>query len=169
MKTAIVYYSMGGNTAYAAEKIKNGLGENADIIEISPQKAYPDKGFKKFFWGGKSAVMAETPALVPYSFNADSYDCVIIGFPVWASNIAPPLRTFIKENELSGKKIAAFACQSGSGAEKAFEKLCKCLEIEKLIADMVLIDPKSKPDEGNDRKIQEFCDKLKDGLNGGPQ
>ena len=56
MRTAIVYYSMSGNTAAAAKKVAEGL--RADLIEIKPEKAFPDKGFRKFFWGGKSAVMA---------------------------------------------------------------------------------------------------------------
>ena len=29
-------------------------------------KAYPTKGFRKFLWGGKSAVMAEKPKLLPF-------------------------------------------------------------------------------------------------------
>jgi hypothetical protein len=37
-------------------------------------KAYPTKGFRKFLWGGKSAVMAEKPKLLPYKFNADAGD-----------------------------------------------------------------------------------------------
>lgn len=121
MNTIIVYYSLEGNTEYAAGKISEIIG--APAIRLQPKKAYPDSGFRKFFWGGKSAVMAEAPELETYKFHSDQYDRVIIGFPVWASNITPPIRTFVKENDLKGKKIAAFACQSGKGAEKAFKKL----------------------------------------------
>ena len=157
MNTAIVYYSMSGNTTYAAQKIAAELG--ADLIEIRPEKQYPDKGFRKFFWGGKSAVMAETPKLLPYEFKADKYDQIIFGFPVWAGNMTPPLRTFIRDNleGLKGKQIAAFACQSGSGAEKAFGKLTDCLGGVSLAATLVLIDPKSRPNEENEKKIAEFC------------
>ena len=80
MRTAVVYYSMSGNTASAAKKVAEGAG--ADLIEIKPEKAFPDKGFRKFFWGGKSAVMAETPKLIPYSFKPEKYDRMVIGFPV---------------------------------------------------------------------------------------
>ena len=52
----VVYYSLEGNTAYAAEKIAAALG--AKTLRLQPKKAYPDSGFRKFFWGGKSAVMA---------------------------------------------------------------------------------------------------------------
>ena len=160
-KTLIVYYSLEGNTKYAAERIASELG--ADTLRIRPKRAYPKRGFRKFIWGGKSAVMAETPELLPYQFSADGYDRIIIGFPVWAGNVTPPIRTFLKENDLEGKRIAAFACQSGSGAEKAFGKLKAALGIEKLEAELILIDPKAKPSEENERKIKEFCEGLRAG------
>ena len=160
MKTAIVYYSMSGNTDYTAKTIASGL--DADLIEIRPEKAYPDKGFRKFFWGGKSAVMAETPKLEPYAFDPDQYNQIVIGFPVWAGNMAPPIRTFVKEQKeaIWGKQIAAFACQSGSGGERALQKLLELLDCPGFVASMILIDPKVKPTEENRRKIQEFRDKL---------
>ena len=160
MKTIIVYYSLEGNTAYTAEKISSALG--ADLLRIEPVKTYPGSGFRKFLWGGKSAVMAETPELQPYDFDADAYDRVVFGFPVWAGNVTPPIRTFVKENDLSGKRIAAFACQSGAGAEKAFGKLKATLGIDALEAELILVDPKEKPSAENDLKMKAFCEKLKD-------
>ena len=158
MKTIIVYYSLEGNTDYAAGKIAGVIG--ADLLRINPKKAYPTGGFSKFFWGGKSALMGESPELEPYAFDGAAYDRVIFGFPVWANNITPPIRTFIKENDLTGKRIAAFACEGGRGAEKAFDKLRQCLGIDKLEAELVLIDPKAKPSEENEQKIKEFCNKF---------
>jgi flavodoxin len=159
MKTLIVYYTLEGNTHYAAKKIASQL--DADVLRIKPVKTYPRKGFRKFLWGGKSAVMAEKPELEPYTFDASAYDRIVFGFPVWAGIVTPPLRTFIKENDLSGKRFAAFACQSGAGAEKAFEKLKTALGIRELDAELVLIDPKTKPDPINEKKISGFCGKLK--------
>lgn len=155
MKTLIVYYSLEGNTAWAAERIARAAG--AELLRLEPVKAYPASGFKKFFWGGKSAVMAETPELAPYSFDPSAWDRVVFGFPVWAGNLTPPLRTFIRDNDLGGKRIAAFACQSGAGAEKAFGKLKAALGIDTLEAELVLIDPKDKPDGANEDKIRAFC------------
>jgi len=107
-------------------------------------------------------VMAEKPELQPYDFNAYAYDRIIFGFPVWAGNVTPPIRTFVKENALQGKQIAAFACQSGSGAEKAFGKLKAALGISTLESELVLIDPKDKPNAENEQKINAFCERLKD-------
>ena len=160
MKTAIVYYSMSGNTKYVAEKIADGIkatGE-VDIIRIEPQKTYPEKGVKKFFWGGKSAVMGETPALQPYEFNIEKYDRIIFGTPVWASTFVPPLRTFINENpDIKDKKTAVFTCFSGGGADKAIDKLRKSIGIEKFEAELILIDPKENAKMEDDAKIATFC------------
>ena len=159
MKTIIVYYSLEGNTDYAAKKLGEAL--EAELLRLTPEKAYPSSGFRKFFWGGKSAVMAETPKLEPYAFDAAAWERVIFGFPVWASNITPPIRTFVKENDLRGKRIAAFACESGSGGEKALGRLRKLLDVDKLEAELVLIDPKAKPSEEKDAAILAFAEQLK--------
>lgn len=160
MKTAIVYYSMSGNVKSVAEKLSVTL--NADMIEIKPVKAFPDKGFGKFFWGGKSAVMGETPDLEPYCFNADEYETVIIGSPIWASNFAPPVRTFLCDNRdvLKGKKLAAFFCQSGNGADKAEKKMCALLGVDSLSASLVLIDPLTKTDFEYEAKIKAFAENI---------
>lgn len=159
MKTAIVYYSMSGNTRQTAEKIAAQTG--ADLIRIDPVKEYPSKGFRKFLWGGKSAVMGEKPKLQPYRFDG-GYDRIILGTPVWASNIAPPLRSFIAENAdlMKGREIAVFTCFSGGGADKAIEKLRQLLNIDRFAAELILIDPKDRPSAENDEKINAFCDKL---------
>ena len=159
MKTIIVYYSLEGNTEFAALKIAEKLG--AETLRLYPKKAYPDKGFKKFFWGGKSAVMGETPELEPYSFDSSAYERVILGFPVWAGMVTPPIRTFIKDNDLSGKKIAAFICQAATQDQNTLKRLKALLGVENLDAELILVDPKKKPRASNDEKIAEFCEKLK--------
>ena len=158
MKTAIVYYSMLGNTDYVAQKIAPVL--NADIIRIEPENAYPDKGFKKFFWGGKSAVMGDMPALLPYTFDAEKYDRIIFGTPIWAGTFAPPLKTFLADNKelLKDKKIAVFTSSSGGGSAKAIDKLKKLIEVDNVETILHVIDPKDRPSEENERKIADFCD-----------
>ena len=160
MKTAVVFYSMSGNTKLTAETIAENL--NAELIEINPVKEYPNKGFRKFIWGGKSAVMGDKPKLQPYAFDG-SYDRIIFGTPVWASSFTPPIRTFIDENreKLKGKSISVFVCYSGGGADKAIEKLRDFLETEAFDAELILIDPKDRPSEKNEERLTAFCDKLK--------
>ena len=162
MKTLIVYYSLEGNTKSTAEKIAAAL--DADILQLSPVKAYPTGGFSKFFWGGKSASMGEKPKLEPYAFNLSDYDCIILGTPVWAGTFTPPLRTFLDENNLSDRKLALFACSSGGNATKCFAKLKKALHQESVLAELSLVDPFAKPSDENNRKIEDFCSKIKTSL-----
>ena len=161
MKAIIVYYSMSGNVKQTAERIAAETG--ADMLALHPVKAYPDKGAKKFLWGGKSAVMGDKPKLQPYIFNADKYDTVIFGSPVWASSFTPPVRTFIEDNRqaLEGKQFASVLCLMGSGDKKANKKLKKVLGVEELAAELVLIEPKAKPKEETESRIFEFCRTLK--------
>ena len=160
MRAAVVYYSMSGNCEQTAEKIGFRLG--ADVIRISPDKIYPSTGVKKFLWGGKSALMGEAPKLQPYQFDAEAYDLVIIGFPIWAGTFAPPIRTFLQENAqaLKTKKLALFACSSGISPDKAFGKVKEALGTDSFAATLHLLDPKVKPGKDKDTKIMEFCDGL---------
>jgi len=162
MKSVIVYYSMSGNVCMVAEEVAKHLG--ADLLEIKPVKAYPDKGIIKFLWGGKCAVMGETPKLEPYTFDAEGYDTIIFGTPVWASNITPPLRSFIKENAdaLNGKRVAAFVCYAGGGADKAIGKLKALLGVATLAGELILVDPKDKPQAEHLSQIEAFCHSLAD-------
>ena len=63
MKTAIVYYSMTGNTKYQAETMARILG--ADLIPLVPKKAYPDSGFKSFSGAEKAPSWARNRHLNP--------------------------------------------------------------------------------------------------------
>ena len=156
MKTAVVYYSLTGNADFAAKRIAEKL--NADLIRLEPEKAYPASGFRKFLWGGKSAVMGETPALAGQPFQLADYDCVILGTPVWAGTFAPPLRTLIRANagKWKEKKVAAFVC-SGGGPGKTLDKLKTELGIPAFAATLSLVDPKDRPSQENDGKIAAFC------------
>ena len=153
MKTLIVYYSLQGNTDYAAQRIAGNIG--ADTLRLYSKKAYKDKGFAKFLSGGPSAIREETPELEDCEVDLAEYDRVIFGFPVWASNIAPPLRTFIAEHktELQEKELAAFATQGGSGAPKALAKLKDALGIDAFAAEAVFIEPKAQQSEETDALI----------------
>ena len=156
MKTAIVFYSMSGNTKYVAGKVAAGAG--ADLVEIAPEKKFPAKGLRKFLVGGRSAVTGATPALMPYEFHADEYDRVVIATPVWASSPAPPLNTFIRDNRegLKDKKIALILCFKGGGADKASAKVKELTGCENLEAELVLVDPKKNAGYDVDKKIAEF-------------
>lgn len=157
MKVAVVYYSLEGNTKFAAEKIAERL--NADIIELKCVKAYPTGKVSKFLWGGKSVTFGEKPALLPYDFNADDYDAVIIGSPVWASKYSPPLKTFFSENDISSKKVGFFVCCAGGKTDKCFAQMKRDAKREDA-ATLNLVDPLKKQTPENDAEIEKFCERF---------
>jgi flavodoxin len=158
MKTLIVYYSLEGNTAFAAKKMAKFL--SADLLELVPQKAYPRTGAGKYLVGGMKASTHEAPKLHAYKTDVKSYDCIILGTPVWASNMAPPLRTFIQETDFSGKKLALFACSKSGNASRCLASMQREMKAGPVSAELSLIDPLQKSTPENDRKIAEFCGKL---------
>jgi flavodoxin len=155
MKAIVVYFSLEGNTKYVADKIAEFTG--ADELRLEPAKDYPRGNVSKFFWGGKSVVFGESPKLLPYDFDVEKYDLVIIGTPVWAGSFTPPIKTFIKENDLSKKKVALFACSAG-GVGKCLDKLKDALPACEVIATFDLISPKKTQSEETVQKIKSFCD-----------
>lgn len=155
MKAIVVYYSLEGNTKFVAEEIARN--SKADICRIEPKKEYPTGKVTKYIWGGKSATFGEKPKLLPYQFSGKDYDVVIIGTPIWAGTYTPPIKTFLHENDLSGKTIAVYACNSGGEAEKCFQKIAKDLPDSRITATMSLMNPSQNITEDNLEKIRTFC------------
>lgn len=158
MKTLIVYYSLEGNTRWAAERIAEKL--DADTLRLVPKAAYPDKGFKKFLFGGKSAVMKETPELEPYEVDMVQYERIILATPVWAGTMAPPLRAFLQKEDLSGKRFALVASSMGGSPGRTFENIKALLGVTEDVPTLSLRDPKSHPSQANEDALAAFCGKL---------
>ena len=158
MKVAVVYFSLEGNTEYVAQEIAKQM--KVDIIPLIPQKPYPTGKISKFIWGGKSILFGETPKLKAYDFNVDHYDIIVIGTPIWAGTFTPPIKTFLRENNLSGKKVALYACHKGGGTAKCFEKLEKELSTSTLIDKLSLIEPKDSKSTNDKEMIRAFSKSL---------
>ena len=55
MEKIVIFYSFEGNTKLIAENIAKTIG--ADLLELKLKKEMKSKGFMKYFWGGKAAIM----------------------------------------------------------------------------------------------------------------
>jgi flavodoxin len=125
MKTLIVYYSRTGLTKKVAESISKKIKADVDIIIDKKDRSGPI-GYIK---AGRDA-MKNRLTTIEYSKNPKDYDLIIIGGPVWGWTVAPAVRTYIDQNVDALKiiKLAFFATQGNSGAEKKFEAMSKILE-----------------------------------------
>lgn len=109
----IAYYSYSGNTRFAAEQIQKATG--GELFEIKPVTPYPadynacvDQAKKEIGAGFK-------PALAEKIKDLDRYDVIFVGTPNWWSTMAPPVLTFLTENDLAGKTVVPFVTHGGGG------------------------------------------------------
>jgi len=159
MKTAVIFYSLEGNTKLIAESIAKKA--NADLIELIPTKAYSTSPFLKYVWGGKSVVLHERPALQNGKIDFDSYDTLILGTPIWAGTYTPPFETLLKENTIKNKSIALFVCHAGGGANKCFQNMKNALPDNRFIGEIDFNDPLKKGAEESTKRAEEWVLTLK--------
>ena len=158
--TAIVYYSLDGNTDYIARRIAEKTG--AKLIRLETKKAYPRKGFKKFFIGGRDALFGAEPELkVPIPDLAPNRN-IVIGTPVWASRPAPAINTFLRRTKLEGKRIALFACSGGGQAEICLNKIEALLTGNEILCRASFVNPAFKRGKTVDDAIDEIVSALSD-------
>lgn len=153
MKALVVYYSRTNVTKEIAEKIQNKM--DCDIEEITDNKKYKGKiGYMK---GGFNAAMGRTSDINPISKNPKDYDIVIVGTPVWASNMATPINTYLQKYCDNIKDIASFCTCISGGYEKTLEKIA-IVSKKQLKATMFLT---AKDIENPTEKINNFINQIK--------
>lgn len=124
MKTLIVYYSYTGNTKKIAEKIHKEIG--GDIAEIKTVVPYKGSYNSVVEQGKKEVNQGYMPEIEPLGVNLEEYDTIILGTPVWWYTFAPTVKTFLEQNDFSGKKIYTFTTNGGwiGHTFKDVEKVC---------------------------------------------
>jgi flavodoxin len=144
MKTAVVFYSYGGNSKFIAEQIKTGM--NADLIQLYTEDEKKRGKMAAIFWGGAMVLFHKKPPLKPYSFDPSAYDLIILGVPVWASSPAPPIQTFLSQTAINGKKLALFVCHAG-GKGDSLEKFKTLLTGNEIVSEADFKDPLKNMEE----------------------
>lgn len=118
-KTLVVYYSASGRTKTVAETIAETAG--ADLFEIVPDEPYTsadldwtnDDSRVSREHDNESLRDVELVKVTPD--NWDSYDTILIGYPIWWGIAAWPVDNFVKGNDFSGKTVIPFCTSSSSG------------------------------------------------------
>jgi flavorubredoxin len=67
----------------------------------------------------------ETGILPPLKtkVNLTQYETVFVGFPTWGMQLPPPMKSFLSENNLSGKTVIPFNTNAGYGVGSSFDKI----------------------------------------------
>jgi len=158
MKTVVIYYTLSGNCALVAQEIKSKL--NADSIRLQTKDEKKRSKIGTMFWGGAMVLFHKKPPLKPYTFDPSAYDLIVIGAPVWASSVAPPMQTFISQAGISGKKIALFVCHLG-GKEGSLEQFKSLLAGNEIVAETDFKDVAKNGGENLEKQVAEWVEKFK--------
>ena len=168
-KVLIVYLSRTNNTKAIAEIIYKNIGGTLVALEL--EKPYPEN-----YSATVQQVVREneTGYLPPLKTKVDSienYDFVFIGFPTWDMKIPPPMKSFLKQYNLTGKTVIPFNTNAGYGAGSSFQtvkELCpnsNVLEGFEITGgverDGVLLAIKDEKRKEAETKVKEWLQKIK--------
>ena len=118
MTYLVVYYSRTGNNRTIAKTIAEKL--SADIDEIIDKKNR--QGKLNWLLAGRDS-RARKLTEIEFQKNPQDYDTIIIGSPIWAWNPIPPIRTYLQQVDLKGKRVAFFICSKSNAYLKIFPQL----------------------------------------------
>jgi len=128
-KTLVVYYSASGNTARVAKAAAEAAG--ADLFEIEPVEPYTDDDLNWTNDDSRVSREHEDESLRDVELvstevpNWDSYDTVLIGYPIWWGIAAWPTDGFVKANDFTGKTVIPFCTAASSGIGQSGELLAE--------------------------------------------
>lgn len=122
-KTLVVYYSFTNNVKSVVNVLSSLI--DADVVEILPAEKGLDYAANNYAIG--SALIAAIrnnpddeasyPAIDPVEVNPEDYDTIIIGAPLWWSQMAAPLQSYLFKNgkKMAGKNIGLIVSSHSSG------------------------------------------------------
>lgn len=140
-RIAIIYYSHSGRTkevAYRIRDLMNSLNITADIFEVKCVKEYGNNYLRM-------SLDALFGRIIEYrgleGFDPSKYDLIVVGTPIWAGSITPPIRSFlIKSKGLMRTPIACFITSKRRKNYSAkFSRFLKSLGYD-VISDISIVD-----------------------------
>ena len=122
-KTLIIYYSYTNNVEKIVNELKSRI--DADVVEIEPAEKGLDYAANNYAIGSAQIgaiknnpdASSSYPPIDPVNVNLDEYDTLIIAAPLWWSQMAAPLQTYLfhNGNKMAGKNIGLIVSSASSG------------------------------------------------------
>ena len=126
-KVLVAVFSASGVTKRVGEEIARIAG--ADFFEIVPKEIYTDHDLNWTNKKSRSSVEMNDPSARPEIAGTvsdmDSYNKVIVGFPIWWGVVLRIIETFLESYDFSGKTVIPFCTSGGSGVGRSDEELHK--------------------------------------------
>ena len=146
MKTLTAYFSASGITRKTAEIIADTCG--SDLFEIRPVQLYTRSDLNylnPLARCNREKIRGLDVEIRDRINDMESYERLVIGFPIWYAGAPNIIVSFLKQYDLSDKEIAIFATSGGSQIGKTAEKLKPYLQSAKIIAcELIETDEQAK-------------------------
>lgn len=121
-KTLIVYYSFTNNVHTIVNDLRTQL--EADAIRVEPTEKGVDYAANNYAIGSAQIQAIRNnpnsassyPAIDPVEVTLGQYETIIVAAPLWWSNMAAPLQTFLFHHgaEMAGKRICLIVSSASS-------------------------------------------------------
>ncbi|MBO5173872.1 MAG: NAD(P)H-dependent oxidoreductase [Eubacterium sp.] len=111
-KLLIVYYSWSnGNTERIAKMLQKEAG--GDLLKIDTKTPYAGSYDEVVEQGQEEVKRGYEPEIKSVDKNIADYDVIAVGTPTWWYTMAPAVRTFLHEQDFSGKTVIPFMTNGG--------------------------------------------------------
>ena len=156
MKSLVVYYSRTGNAKFVAEKV--ALELKADTEEVVDLKNR--RGWFGFLRAGYDATRSKEAKIGKIQKLPKDYDLIVVGSPVWNSRLTPAIRTYLRDNDLSEKKVAIFSTNEGRGNEKTLAMIRSLIPRGNIVGELG-VSKALENQADTESKISAWCNNLK--------
>jgi flavodoxin len=118
-RTLVVFYSKTGTTEIVARAIRDELGCEIEAIHDLEER----EGIAGYLHSGFDAMFHRPAALRAMSSNAQDYELVIVGTPIWDASVSARVRTYLTANRDRIRKVAFFCTHGGSGSARVLREM----------------------------------------------
>lgn len=115
-KILVAYFSATGTTARVAKLLASETG--GELYAITPAEPYTSADLDWNHTRSRSSVEMNDPKARPAvggeKWDANDYDVIFIGYPIWWDLAPRIVNTFIESHDLKGKTLIPFATSGSS-------------------------------------------------------
>jgi flavodoxin len=121
--TLIVYYSLFGNTENLALEI--AIQTDGALRELIPDNNYSFNYNTAAKEVRNQISRGFCPKLVSGNEQIEDYQTIFIGSPNWFKTLAPPVLSFLKAHDFTGKTVIPFCTHGGGGVGQIENDIAK--------------------------------------------
>jgi len=153
MKIGIISHSHTGNTLSVAQKLKETLEENGNLVNLEQVAAVNQDT------SAKNIQLKSAP-------DTEGYDALIFGAPVWAFSLSPVMKVYLSQlTSLKGKKVSCFVTQqfpyAWMGGNRAISEFKKACELKgAVVSETGIVNWSNKQREKKTNEVIEKLSKL---------